>query len=129
MSKEEQVTIKLKISEDWAKKLNKIAKENYQTSEEMLKKILAEYLNVNYENIKLQELSEKVDKIEKRLSKIEQKDCNLNKLINRLTIMEKLITSLQTREIVRTAEIMINSELDDDDDMDDEPDEILTDFL
>jgi phosphate uptake regulator len=129
MGKEEQVTIKLKIPQEWTKKLNKIAEENYRTSEEMIMAIVAEYLNVSYEDILLQNLSEKVEKIERRLSKIEEKDYNLDKLVNRLTIMEKLMTSLQTRQIVTTAEIPLNSELEDDEDIYDEPDEILTDFL
>jgi hypothetical protein len=128
MGKEKQVNLKLKIPEEWAKKLQKIANKSYCSSEDIVREIIAEYLNVNSNNLQIQKLYENLNKVEQRLSKIEQNNYNIEDFKHKLNTLEKLIILLQNKDIKSGTSRDINS-ADNDDDFYDEPDEILTDFL
>ena len=135
--------LNLNLPENWLTKLNKIAEDKGQNLEqlviELLGKTLAEHDDDQPKPLqKAVEKKEtpavvdnsKIEDIDDRLKQLETKQAVIDKLEERVVLLEKLMDSVQRQVIVRDYAGKLPAHLiDDSDHIDDEPDEILTDFL
>lgn len=120
--------INIKVPEKWEKKLEKLAKKNQQSLDELILKILADYLNFDYSDFQVKKLQEELNNLTKRVKELEKQDYEFKQQTNKLEILEKLVDSLQIsiRQSKSIKTISINEEMEE---MEDEADEVLTEFL
>lgn len=116
--------LSLNLPDEWLDELAKISLQKEQNIEELVKDIIGQYLTIDVEPLKIEEMLQKNKAIEGRLKVLENKDQQIEKLVNRLSILEKLVASLQINKSLAPVQFSQNY-----DDIEDEPDEILTDFL
>lgn len=116
----------LNIPDEWLEKLDSIALEKQQNIEELVLDIISHYLSENKLNLENSQLSEKYEQLSERLKNLEKKDYQIERLTTKLDILEKLVVTLQTKDI---QEDNLNNNQKWDDEFEDEPDEVLTDFL
>lgn len=116
--------LSLNLPDEWLDELAKISLQKEQNIEELVKDIIGQYLTIDVEPLKIEEILQKNKAIEGRLKVLENKNQQIEKLVNRLSILEKLVASLQINKSLAPVQFSQNC-----DDIEDEPDEILTDFL
>ena len=135
--------LNLNLPENWLTKLNKIAEDKGQNLEQLVIELLGKTL-AEHDDDQPQPLQKAVEKketpavvdnnkiedIDDRLKELEAKQAVIDKLEERVVMLEKLMDSVQRQVIVRDYAGKLPPHLiDDSDHIDDEPDEILTDFL
>ena len=128
--------LNLKLPEEWHKKLSTLAAEKDKSMTELMIQIINEYLGSNsleksdLQDINLDKIVQECQELSDRLTVLENRDNQLEKLEERFVIMEKLMDSIQRQITVRdyAGKIPAHS-MAEPDDFEDEPDEILTDFL
>ncbi|MBF2058431.1 MAG: hypothetical protein IGQ45_14760 [Cyanobacterium sp. T60_A2020_053] len=121
--------LSLNLPDEWLEKLDKIALQKEQNIEELVTDIIGQYLTIDIEPLKIEEILQKNKAVEGRLKVLENKvlenkDQQIEKIVNRLSILEKLVASLQINRSL--APVQFSQDYDE---IEDEPDEILTDFL
>lgn len=126
VNKSFNITLDLPIK--WKAKIDNLAQEKNQSLSNLITDIIGQYLGDNLDDINVNRLQENYQDLSKRLKVLEAKDYQIERLQNRLDIMEKLIASLQTQVISRSLDSLSYS-VSIDEEIEDEPDEILTDFL
>ena len=126
----------LKLPEEYHKKLNALAVEKDKSITELMIQIISEYLSSNLqkksdlEDINLDKIVQQYQELSDRLTVLENKDNQLEKLEERVVMVEKLMDAIQRQITVRDyAEKLPAHLIAEPDDFEDEPDEILTDFL
>ena len=126
----------LKLPEEDHKKLNALAVEKDKSITELTIQIISEYLGSNLQkksdlqDINLDKIVQQYQELSDRLTALENKDNQLEKLEDRVVMMEKLMDAIQRQITVRDYAGKLPAHLiAEADDFDDEPDEILTDFL
>ncbi|MBL1208847.1 hypothetical protein [Geminocystis sp. GBBB08] len=122
------VNVNLDLPIEWREKIESLAIEKQQSLSDFITDVIGQYLGYNLDNLNINRLQENYQELSERLKILETKDYQIEKLQNRLDIIEKLVASLQTNVVSRpfnrlSHALMINEEIED------EPDEILTDFL
>lgn len=126
VNKSFNITLDLPIT--WKAKIDNLAQEKNESLSNVITDIIGQYLGDNLDDINVNRLQENYQDLSKRLKVLEAKDYQIERLQNRLDIMEKLIASLQTQVISRSLDSLSYS-VSIDEEIEDEPDEILTDFL
>lgn len=122
------LNITLDLPLEWKEKIENLALEKQQSLSELITNIIGEYLGYNLDDININRLQENYHELSQRLKVLEGKDYQIERLQNRLNIMEKLVASLQSQVISRPLDRLSHGMIMDEE-IDDEPDEILTDFL
>jgi uncharacterized protein YydD (DUF2326 family) len=126
INKSFNITLDLPIK--WKAKIDNLAQEKNESLSNLITDIIGQYLGDNLDDINVNRLQENYQDLSKRLKVLEAKDYQIERLQNRLDIMEKLIASLQTQVISRSLDSLSYS-VSIEEEIEDEPDEILTAFL
>jgi hypothetical protein len=126
INKSFNITLDLPIK--WKAKIDNLAREKNESLSNLITDIIGQYLGDNLDDINVNRLQENYQDLSKRLKVLEAKDYQIERLQNRLDIMEKLIASLQTQVISRSLDSLSYS-VSIEEEIEDEPDEILTAFL
>lgn len=126
VNKSLNITLDLPIK--WKSKIDDLAREKNESLSNLITDIIGQYLGYNLDDINVNRLQENYQDLSQRLKVLEGKDYQIERLQNRLNIMEKLIASLQTQVISRSLDGLSYS-VSIEEEIEDEPDEILTDFL
>lgn len=126
VNKSLNITLDLPIK--WKAKIDDLAREKNESLSNLITDIIGQYLGYNLDDINVNRLQENYQDLSQRLKVLEGKDYQIERLQNRLNIMEKLIASLQTQVISRSLDGLSYS-VSIEEEIEDEPDEILTDFL
>lgn len=123
-----KLNLNLELPLEWLEKIESLAQQQGQTLEETITDLIGQNLGLDIQALKVNRLFKQNLELEQRLAVLESQDYQIEKLHNRLEIMEKLIAQLQTQRF-SSRPTLLNLPAVDDDDIDDEPDEVLTDFL
>jgi uncharacterized protein YydD (DUF2326 family) len=126
INKSFNITLDLPIK--WKAKIDNLAQEKNESLSNLITDIIGQYLGDNLDDINVNRLQENYQDLSKRLKVLEAKDYQIERLQNRLDIMEKLIASLQNQVISRSLDSLSYS-VSIEEEIEDEPDEILTAFL
>jgi hypothetical protein len=122
------LNLTLDLSLEWKEKIEHLALEKGQSLSELMTDLIGQYLGYNLDDVKINRLRENYQELSQRLKILEGKDRQIERLQNRLDIMEKLVASLQSQVISRPLDTLSHS-LIVGHEIEDEPDEILADFL
>jgi tetrahydromethanopterin S-methyltransferase subunit G len=122
------LNITLDLPLEWKEKIENLVIEKQLSLSELITDLIGQFLGYDLDDINISRLQENYQELNQRLNILEEKDYQIEKLQNRLDMMEKLVASLQSQVISRPLDrlghsLMIDHEIED------EPDEILTDFL
>ena len=122
------LNLNIELPLEWLEKIQSLAQQQEQTLEETITDLIGQNLGLDTQTLKLNRLRKQNLELEQRLAVLESQDYQIEKLHNRLEIMEKLIAQLQTQRF-SSRPTFLNLPAAVDDDIEDEPDEVLTDFL
>lgn len=121
--------LSIHIDFKWKEKLIDIAQKKNISLEKLIANIIGNYLGESLEHEKLEKLTQDYEKLNQRLTVLEGKNLELEKIEARFRLLEKLVGNLQYQINPRHIEKGNITHSFDDEDIYDEPDEILTDFL